>query len=190
MPKFSLVNPSLKGEIKTTFVTDTAKDAAESFWKNLSNLEIMLGSMPVFYCSFKDEQNELHHFLIMEKISEEDKTVNFEIEEVHIDMSEDAKNKLLELSEKVGDKFVEKQTGGKHHRRRYKYDDDDSSSSSSDSDDELDNVFRHVRRMNMRKPIFYWWYSPLVYKTVNTTGHTVIPAFKDPYSPFYHIYSS
>lgn len=189
--KFTLINPILKGTIKTTFESENGKDIddiAKKFWKLLTvENEAIVNELKEFYFSFIDENDGLYHFEVNEEIK--DGEVSFNINNISEKMSSDEKAKFIENAKKnleekpqeggkkkSGKKASKKKgskrkniTGGKH---RYKH--SSSSSSSSSSDDDLKYKFKY------NVPIASWWYAPTIYKVNRITT----PVFTKVYSPY------
>ena len=65
---YTPVNPTVEGTLNLTFTSKTPLDAAISFWETLSSNEIIVGSVPVFYFSLKDQNDNMFHFVVKEKI--------------------------------------------------------------------------------------------------------------------------
>ena len=157
MPNYKLINPSLQGDIKTTFDADKSTDAAVKVWENLS--KYITNNVPTFAFTIEDQNGgELHHF----KVTENKKGDN-------------AEYKIKEINVKLKAKDVEKfkqraQKGGGHHHKKDK-DDDSSSSSSSDALDTL-KLYKHFRSPT---PIWYWWYDPYVYNLNTVINKTYVP---------------
>jgi len=183
MGKFKLINPVIIGTFNDTYNTQSADEAAKKFWESLTDKYIS-GSTPRFYFSLMDMSDKgLHHFSVKEKM--EGGNANYSISKIEVNLPKDMKTNFLKEVQKV--KTNIQQGGGsdddsddsdrdkKKRRRRH---DDDSSSSSSDSDD-VDAVFRRIRRKMNKKPIVHWWYAPSVYgiDTIFT------PSFIAPISP-------
>lgn len=138
MKTYSLVNPSIEGELKTSFKASSSLEAANEAYSELS--QHFANYLPVFYFTLEGGGN-LYHFQVEEKISNE--SANYVLTPFKGSVKEsDFSNKL--------NKF-KKQEGGKH-KKHHKH--DDSSSSSSSSSD----YYRKVR-----VPITSWWYYPNLY---------------------------
>jgi len=183
MGKFKLVNPVIIGTFNDTYDTSSADSAAQKFWETLtSDNKYVSGSIPRFYFSLMNmSDKELYHYSVKEKM--EGGRADYSINQINVKLSRDIKSNFLKEVQKV--KTSSQQGGGddsdkKKKRKRYE---DDSSSSSSDSDD-VEAVFRRIRRNRVKNPIIHWWYTPSLYN-VDTI---FTPSFVAPISPYVQLW--
>jgi len=199
MVNYKLVNPVIRGELKSTVSSDNINDAADKIWNKIS--AHITNDVPNFAFSIKDMSDDsLYHFQVSEKKTgnKHGDRVTYNIKQLKIkkenenklknsinafeDSIQDGGNNFHEEDnddvEASDDKFIGNLFGGK---KRYKsYDDDDDSSS---SEEELHNIYNKARLnnyMNAIQPITYWWYNPLAYE-LNTL---YIPTFQVPLTPY------
>lgn len=182
MKEYKLVNPFIAGTFVDTYKAKSVTNAAHDFWNQLAGGKYITGSVPVFYFSLMNtENNDLFHFKVKEKRTGSE--VNFSIdqlkegiknEDLFIKKYNDVKS-TLNINNNTSESEM---SGGK--RKRY----DDSSSSDSDSDEDLDDFFRYIRSKQTIRPIVYWWYTPSLYniETVFT------PTFVAPIAPPIQLY--
>jgi hypothetical protein len=143
--KFKLVNPSLKGDIETTFTGGSHLEAANSAYGNLS--QYFNNYIPKFYFTLEDENEKMFHFYVKE--TREGDKADFTIKEYKVSAKyeKDLKKQVKTYTEST------EQQGGKHSS---------SSSSSSSSDSWLkDDTPKTTYKVD---PIVYWWYYPSVYR--------------------------
>lgn len=192
MGKFELINPVITGTFSNTYEAGSPDFAAQKFWESLtSDNKYVSGSIPRFYFSLMDmSNNELYHYSVKEK--SENGRVDYSINQINVDIPRDTKNKFLKEIQKIKNNS---QKGGyedddkKKRRRRYKDDDSSSSSSSSSSStssdsDDVEAVFRHIRRKKAKRPIIHWWYAPSLYDANNI----FTPSFVSPISPYVQLW--
>lgn len=181
MGKFELVNPVILGTFGTSYTAKSSEEAAKLFWQKLTaDGQFVSGNIPKFMFTLMDDDNELYHFVVKEKTN--GSNVDFNIEPLKNEMSEAEKKSFIDEVKKIRTtttNVMNKQAGGKSYR---KYDRDDDSSS-SDSDDE-DEMFKYLRLNNAYKPISYWWYTPVLYRTTSVYS----PSFVAPLSPYVHLW--
>lgn len=148
MKSYTLVNPKIEGTLKTTFKANSAMEAANAAYNEMSKQ--FANTVPAFRFTLETE-GKMQHFLVEEKLKKD--TANFVITAY--------KGKVDEAGFKSRAKEAKKQLGGK--RRHHRDEDEDSSSSDSDSP-----YFRKISY-----PIYSWWYDPLVY--VDAFGPVYFP---------------
>ncbi len=153
MKTYSLVNPSIQGELKTSFKASSSLEAANEAYNELS--QHFANYLPVFYFSLEGG-GKLHHFQVEEKLNDE--SANYVLTPFKGTVKES------EFSSKL--RQLKKQEGGKHKKHHHKHDDSSSSSSSSSSD--------YYRRVSV--PINSWWYYPNLYIVDGTYYYTPIIA--------------
>lgn len=178
MGKYQLVNPVIIGTFSNTYNAKNSNDAAKQFWENLtSDNKYVNGNIPKFLFTLKDEQSNLHHYMVKEKL--EGRFANYSIVNVDVDMSNSKEQTFLQKSEEVRANAEQLMKGGKSGRKRY---DDDSDSDSSDQD--LDELFEYVRLKKAVRPIVYWWYTPSIYNV----DSVFTPSFVAPISPYVQLW--
>jgi hypothetical protein len=178
MNNYKLVNPTLLGSFKTVYTANTAEEAAAQFWKEFTGSNLIAGNLPFYAFSFADDKNKLYHFSVKEKPN--GTSADYEISELKTELSRQQKKIFLDgvdslLNSKINEDS--KHIGGKK---------DDSSSSSSSSSSDEEDYFKYLRLRHRRKPIYYYWYDPSIYK-VDTL---FFPTFIAPISPYVHLYNS
>lgn len=147
MKSYTLVNPSIEGTIKTTAKADSAIEAANEIYSNVS--QYFATSLPNFKFTIECA-GEYFHFQVEEKIDGE--TANYVITPYKGKINDsNFKDKIVKL---------QKQEGGKHRKH---YDDSSSSSSSSSS---------YTTRI--RVPISSWWYYPTMYAVTDLIHFPVL----------------
>lgn len=178
--KYTLINPVIGGSFKTTVSALNETEAMHELWKNLSGH--LTNNVKTFYATVMEGggSNSATNFKITE--SANGKYADYEITPVGNKLAASTASKLLSRLEAINVK--DKQDGGKK-RSRYNNidsDDDSDSSSSSSEDDALYKKFRKFKSIN-RKPITYFWYSPLIYDVPTV----YVPTFIAPLAPFVEI---
>jgi hypothetical protein len=183
MSGFKLVNPLIKGNLTTKFTTKDANKAAADAWNAIS--EHIVGNIPQLGMTLQNMSDDsLHHFMVKETDSGS-KKAKFTIEPVTIKMSATQQKKFIAQVNKVEEDLESKQAGGRKHRYDSKKDDDSSSSSSDESIYERAKLFR--RSNYVVQPLNYWWYSPLLYKSVPNYSSFFVPTFVVPMNPYIEI---
>jgi hypothetical protein len=180
MKSFKLVNPIILGKFNTEYQTESGIEAVSQFWSDLGSH--ITNNMPALYVTLKDNNNELSHYKISEKLSGGSKVANYTITELENSMSSKDVEKFLSkvnTYEKKINKKIQKQTGGvKSERKRHK--DSSSSSSSVDSDD----YYNFTKYKRLTQPISMWYYTPSIYG-VNSV---FVPTFNVPIVPYVKIW--
>lgn len=122
MKNFKLINPVIIGKMKTTFETNTAIDAAQEFWNELTSNNYIANNIPQFLFTLENNvDNEFHHFLVKENLdAENSKLTNFTIKEVNVDLTDKQKKIFLSEVEKIHSNISKSQSGGKKHRNQRK----------------------------------------------------------------------
>ncbi len=186
MKGFKLVNPLIIGQFNTEYRAENGLEAISQFWNDLSTH--LTNNVPNLYVTLKDEQNNLSHYKIEEKLSGGSKMTDFNISEFKLNLSQKAQKKFVEKVESFEQKTnnkIARQLGGakakaKQSReskdKRYK---DSSSSSSSDSSDD-DDYYNFSKYKRLTQPISMWYYAPTLYG-VNSV---FVPTFVNPIVPY------
>lgn len=174
MSNYTLINPCIEGNIVSTFSGKSQLDAAVDAWNGLS--KYITNNVPRFAFTLENNNNgELHHFLVKEKLSGNG-DASYKISEIDVAMKpsdvKSFKNRINNF------KKSKAQAGGKKHK---KHDDDDDSSSSSSS--EPFNLLKVYNYATKTYPIGYWWYDPLVYRL----DSVYIPTFVTPLTPYVEV---
>ena len=176
---YVLVNPSITGQFKSEIKAKNSIEAAQKFYKNLS--EHFNNSVPKFYFSIHKGQSgsgKYYHFEVNE--NKNNNEVDFSIQSYKVNNANMKKfsSKLESFKNKIA------QTGGK--KKNHKPDDSESiSSTDSDFDFKSDNVYNTLRTyvpVN-NQPFYYWWYDPYVYN-LNSLW---VPTFYSYVTPYIHI---
>ena len=187
MGKFKLVNPVIVGSFETTFETETPIKAAQQFWKALTEDDkTIINNVPRFMFTLKNEDTEeLHHFMVEEKPIEGNKTVDFTIKVVDLNIPSKKlsrfKTKVKRAKDEATKIIKTQQEGGKHKKR---YDDKDDDSSSSSSSDYIYSLKHLLTFRDFTQPILYWWYYPEIY---TITDQVFIPSFNFKVAPYVSI---
>jgi len=153
---YCLVNPYIKGEMKTKVKCKNSHEAANIFYKSLS--EHFNNSVPKFMFTIQkgsSGEGSLYHFEVNEK--RENDEVNYSIKIINNQVNSKTdlfKNKLDNLKNKFN------HVGGEDSKKSKK---DDSSDSDSDSDEKFYKIARKYILNKTSVPIYYWWYYPYLY---------------------------
>ena len=179
MTVYDLVNPVLGGNINTSFQSKTPLEAAQSAWLHIS--QYFLNNVPKFAFTLKGGDGKLHHYMVNEKVDEH-KTASYTISSLNVKLNASQISNFGKQVDSINGKINNDQQGGKKHHS-HKHDVDDSSSSSSD--EELEDAIRSLKykAMTQSQPLYYFWYNPLMYNTVDL----YVPTFIAPISPYVHI---
>lgn len=171
---YKLINPSIEGQLKTTFTAKSELDAANKAWTSVS--KYISNNVPKFAFTLENTKDgSLSHFVVKEKLA--GKKASFSISKLKLDTDarkdQDFKNRIA------------KQSGGKKHRKHDgEKDDDSSSSSSSSSDVKLISPLSPFGFNNWyNTPISYWFYDPYYYNL----DSLFIPTFVYPLTPYVEI---
>ena len=156
------------------------------FWNDLSSH--ITNNLPNIYVSLQDNNNNLSHYKISEKLSGGSKETEFSISEYKVNLSVKNKDKFLDKVKSVENKINEQisaQTGGAPKRKqrkqtRSRHKDSSSSSSDSDSDSDSDDYYNFTKYKKLTQPISMWYYTPTLYN-VNSV---FIPTFTAPIIPY------
>lgn len=152
---YCLVNPYIKGEMKTKIKCKNSHEAANIFYKNLS--EHFNNSVPKFMFTIQkgsSGEGNLYHFEVNEKRDNDEVNYSIKIINNQVNNKIDAfKNKLDNLKNKFN------HAGGEDKKKKK----DDDSSDSSDSDEKFYKIARKYIINKSSVPIYYWWYYPYLY---------------------------
>lgn len=166
---YQLVNPYITGTMKTKLKARNSLEAANMFYKNLS--EHFNTSVPAFHFTINKGQSgggAHYHFKVTE--TQKDDEVSFSVApytiENHDSVVEQFKGHLADFKGKF-----EGQDGGKKKKSRKSKSRKSKSRKSrsySDTDSDLDissdDIYRRVQRtIPLTQPISSWWYDPYVY---------------------------
>jgi hypothetical protein len=162
---YKLVNPHIEGKFKTEMKAKNSQDAANSFYKNLS--EHFNNSVRQFNFSVQkglSGDGKLYHFQVKEK--RENNEVDFKITPLKIKGENEVTEKFKEKLANFKEKFNSLEGGKKKKSKKSKKSKDSSDSSdSSDSDSDLtENFYKRAKKyLPVNQPIYYWWYDPYLY---------------------------
>lgn len=161
---YQLVNPYISGTFKTKLKAKNSLEAANMFYKNLS--EHFNNSIPAFYFTIHKGQSgggQHYHFKVSESLKNDE--VSFNISPHTIDNHESVVSSFKGKLEQFKSRFD--QAGGKRKSKRSKKSRKhrkDSSDSDSDLDISSDDIYKRVQRtVPVAQPIYSWWYDPYVY---------------------------
>lgn len=188
---YTLVNPFIQGEFKSTIKSTNSVNAAKVFYKNLS--EHFNNSIPKFYFTIQkggSGNGKYYHFIVKEKKGENDE-VKFKVAAYNLP-KEEAINTFKKNLTNFKNKF--EQAGGKVKKNSKKGSKKGKSRKSlddSDSDSDLDSSEDFYRRAQTYQPVvtpplYYWWYDPGVY----SLDSVFVPTFYPYASPFIHFVQS
>jgi len=178
---YKLINPSIEGQLVTTFKAKSDLDAANKAWTSIS--KYISNNVPTFAFTLENTKDgSLSHFLLKEKLDGK-KNATYNISKLKVDAD---KKKEDEFRNRLA-----KQAGGRKHRRDKKEGEDDSSSSSSSSSSDikllspfspfgLGSIYN-----SYNSPISYWNYDPYYYNL----NSLFIPTFVYPLTPYIEIMS-
>ena len=162
--QYKLVNPVIKGNLKTLFTEKSHFDAAQKCWEKLSSH--FTNNVPLFAFSLQRvNDNQLFHFTVKE--NKKDGNVMYNIKELNLQLNKEEENDFKNAVTKA-------QQGGR--KSRYNDNADDSS-----SDDELKSKYNKM--LKGPTPISWWWYYPIPYKL----DTVFIPTFAVPLTPYVEI---
>lgn len=180
MANYKLVNPLILGDMKTEYDEKNIDDAAKKVWGHLS--QYITGNVPRFGFTLKDENSQLHHFLVKEKISK-NKIVDYSINKLHMKMTEKQENNFINHVDKLKNN-INTQIGGSK-KKRYNNSDDSDDSDSSDSESDIIKYNRSRFYNNDKSPFYYWWYNPMLYTVYGSKYNSIyIPTFAMPFYPY------
>jgi len=188
---YKLVNPYIKGEMKTSIKTKNSINAARTFYKNLS--EHFNNNVPKFYFTIQkggSGKGKLYHFEVIEKKNKAEVSYSIKPYEVKSKLS----NKFVETlksfksrynkkgnSNKNSKQFSRKESrkgsegGGKSRRRSRRR-------SKSSSESERD-YYDYDYVPSVAQPLYYFYYDPQVYKL----DSFFVPTFYAYATPFIEI---
>jgi len=154
---YCLVNPYIKGEMKTKIKAKNSHEAANIFYKNLS--EHFNNSVPKFMFTIQKGSSgdgNLYHFQVNEQKESDKDEVNYSIKIINnlvSNKTDDFKGKLDDLKNKFN------HMGGEETKKKKK----DDSDSDSESDEKFYKIARKYIYNKTAVPIYYWWYYPYLY---------------------------
>lgn len=177
--KYTLINPVIGGAFKTTVSASNETEAMHELWKNLSGH--LTNNVKTFYATVMKGGDPASSSSFQITESTNGKYADYEITPVAKKLSSSTASKLMSRLKSIQDK-EDKQDGGKRRSRYNNIDSDDDSDSSSSEDEALYKKFRKFKSIN-RRPITYFWYSPLIYDVPTV----YVPTFIAPLAPFVEI---
>ncbi len=184
MKSFKLVNPLILGQFNTEYKADNGLDAIGQFWNDLSTH--VTNNMPALYVTLKDEQNQISHYKISEKLKGGSKVTDYTISELENKLNQTETESFIKSVEKYESKKtaqIQRQIGGVKNSGRRR--DKDSSSSDSDSDlSDSNDYYNFSKYRRLTQPISMWYYTPSIYR-VNSV---FIPTFNTPVVPYVKIW--
>ena len=181
MKSYILVNPHIKGSMDVEFKSNSATEAANLAYENIS--KYFSNNIPNFSFTLqKGGSEKFFHFNVREKINKNDK-IKFKIEENTSITSIDGLKKFIDNNESEIDGGADQLIVGGKHDKKYKYDDSSSSSSSSSSESEDDDYYYYYKPIKRNMPITYWSYYPYVYNL----RKVYVPTFVPTISPYVYI---
>jgi len=181
---YTLVNPFIQGDFKSTIKAKNSILAAKSFYKNLS--EHFNNSIPKFYFSIQkggSGNGKYYHFIVKEKKEKNDE-VKFNVESYDLP-KEEAINIFKKNLSTFKNKF--EQAGGKTKKGSKK---GSKKARKLEDDDDLDSSEDFYRRAQTYQPVvtpplYYWWYDPGVY----SLDSVFIPTFYSYVTPYVQVAS-
>ena len=169
---YHLVNPNIEGKFKSNIKAMNSQEAANIFYKNLS--EHFNNSVPSFHFTIQKGSSgngKYYHFKVKEhrKANQVSFTVKpMEISGVDMDSF---RSKLDNFKHKLA------QGGGKKRKETKKQSKDDD----SDWDDSSDEFYSRAKSyVPVTQPIYYWWYVPSLYRL----DSIFIPTFYSYVTPY------
>ena len=189
MPEYTLVNPSIRGNIKTSFTGKSSLEAANKAYSTLS--ENFNNRIPKFYFTLQKtngqtgggNNNDYLHFLVTE--SKKGNQVNYRI----VDYKPKNNAKALKNFKEHITKLNKEQEGGKRkktsRKKKKKDDDDDDDDDYLDYDEFDDDDFPKSKKSlsySYSYPITHWYYDPYIYSL--TTDYYYLPTYVAPLAPY------
>jgi len=172
---YQLVNPYIAGNFKTSIKAKNSLEAANLFYKNLS--QHFNNSIPNFYFSVQkggSGAGKHYHFEVNEKLVEDQ--VSFTVAPYNVHNNESAVEKFKVKLEEFKGKF--NQDGGKKKKKKHHKHD---SSDSDDLDVSSDEFYTRVQKyVPVTQPIYYYWYDPYIYNL----NSVFIPSFYNYMNPY------
>jgi len=175
---YKLVNPYVKGEMKTSLKTKNSMNAAKTFYKNLS--EHFNNNVPKFYFTIQkggSGKGRLYHFEVTEK--KKNSEVSYSI-------------KPYEVKGKLSDKFVEtlksfksryNKKGGEKLKKKQSYKGKRGKSKGDSSSESDRDYYNYDYVPSISQPLYYFYYDPQVYKL----NSFFVPTFYAYATPFIEI---
>jgi hypothetical protein len=181
---YNLVNPFIKGDLKTTVKANNSVEAARILYSNLS--EHFNNNVPKFYFTIqkgKSGEGKLYHFKVSEQKNGDE--VDFSIRPYSIPNSSkvesEFKGKLINFKSKIEENKVGGKSKAKKIMRKKTMDNDNKDIFEDDSDDFYKMARSYVPVIN--QPIHYFWYDPSIFKL----DSVFIPTFYSYVTPFVEI---
>jgi hypothetical protein len=180
---YNLVNPYIKGDLKTSVRANNSIEAARKLYASLS--EHFNNNIPKFYFSIqkgKSGEGKFYHFKVSEQKNGDE--VDFAIKPYSIPSSSkvesEFKGRLTTFKSRIENKVGGKSKVKKVMKKKT-MDNDDKDIFEDDSDDFYKMARSYVPVIN--QPIHYFWYDPLVFKL----DSVFIPTFYSYVTPFVEI---
>lgn len=163
MVKYQLVNPYVKGTVKTEYGANDVLDAAQQAWTSISNN--FTNDLPKFAFTLeRSGDRKLFHFVVREERN--GKSADVVIEPLNLPNVKKSNKHLKSQLKKLD--AIQSQTGGEKgkDKDKEKANEKDEDDSSDDDDDDVDEKMlkKVINKINYSQPIAYWWYSPLIYE--------------------------
>ena len=179
MVKFHLINPYIDGTLNTGVDVDTPIHAAKKIWKRIS--KYIVGEVPKFALTIKQEGGDLYHFSVQEKKVGDD--VNFDVSEIKVKINFNIMDAFQKQVATIG-----KQMGGSsdedEKKKKKKKDEDDEE---EEEWEDIRTMYSYLRHQNPFAPttlVNYWWYTPIIYDIEDI----FIPIFNPPLRPYINIW--
>uniref|UniRef100_A0A6C0J3A7 Uncharacterized protein n=1 Tax=viral metagenome TaxID=1070528 RepID=A0A6C0J3A7_9ZZZZ len=175
---YKLVNPYIKGEMKTSIKTKNSINAAKTFYKNLS--EHFNNNIPKFYFTIQkggSGKGKLYHFEVSEKKTNSEVSYSIKPYEVKGELSDKFVDTLKSFKSRYNKKGSGKsrKTSNKGKKRGKK-------SEKKDSPSDV-NYWDYDYVPAVSQPLYYFYYDPQVYKL----DSFFIPTFYAYATPFIEI---
>jgi hypothetical protein len=180
---YKLVNPQIKGTMKTKVKSPNSIEAAKELYNNLS--EHFNNNIPKFYFTIQkgsSGKGKYYHFLVEEKRKGED--VNFSIEPISLRGESSANKKLEKNIEKYNNRKSDQEGGAKKKKKKSKKASAKKNSSKKNKNDSSDSEEYELAYVTTYDyPIDYWYYTPSIYD-IDTY---FIPTFYNTVTPYIEI---
>lgn len=169
---YQLVNPYIKGKMKTSIKAKNSIEAATQLYSSMS--EHFSNALPKFLFTIQKGgslESKMYHFQVTEKRNSDNNEVTFKLEEFKgppeqlIDQFKSKlKNHIQKIEQDGGAKKKKhsKRSKSSKHRKKSK----NSSDSESDSESDFtssDDMYIKTRKYYYTQPIYSWWYDPFAY---------------------------
>lgn len=180
---YNLVNPYIKGDLKTSIRANNSIEAARKLYTGLS--EHFNNNVPKFYFTLqkgKSGNGKFYHFQVSEQKNGDE--VDFALKPYSIPNSTKSENefrsRLTTFKSRIDNKVGGKSKAKKVMKKKT-MDSDENDIFEDDSDDYYRMARSYVPVIN--QPINYFWYDPLVFKL----DSVFIPTFYSYITPFVEI---